>query len=148
MLQNVEEEWMVVKESKFQRDKVIVVKQERIGLPLNGGKSDCGSLTRSEIYISAQWAVVPCCFLGNSMFYKESDNYWKDITDLAEEYSVNVFDLIATDERSVSSIVNRGFDWIYESLSTTKALSICYRNCNSKTAPFAVGQTHKNTKIL
>jgi MoaA/NifB/PqqE/SkfB family radical SAM enzyme len=148
MLRHVSDYDMERKEKDFTKSKIITSKQEKIGLPLNGGKSDCGSLTRSEIYISAQWAVVPCCFLGNSMFYKESDRYWKDLTDLAEQYGVNVFDLIATDERLVSSIVDRGFDWIYESLTTTKALSICYHQCNSKTAPFAVGQAHKNTKIL
>jgi sulfatase maturation enzyme AslB (radical SAM superfamily) len=148
MLQDVNEEWMVDKESKFQRDKVIRVKQERIGLPLNRGKNDCGSLERSEIYISAQWAVVPCCFLGNAMFNKESDCYYDDIVNLAKQHGVDIANLVATDDRTVASIVNAGFDWVYESLHTNDALSICYRACNSKTAPFAVGQTHRTYKKL
>jgi MoaA/NifB/PqqE/SkfB family radical SAM enzyme len=148
MLRDVTERDMERKESDFAKNKIITIKQERFGLPLNGGRSDCGSLTRREIYISAQWAVVPCCFLGNAMFYKESDRYWKDLTDLATQHGVDVSTLVATNERSVASIVNQGFDWIYESLHTTDALSICYSNCNSKTAPFAVGQAHRTFKKL
>lgn len=148
MLRDVSERDMERKESDFAKNKIITIKQEHIGLPLNGGKSDCGSLTRREIYISAQWAVVPCCFLGNAMFYKESDRYWKDLTDLATQYRVDVSNLVATNERSVAHIVNEGFDWIYESLHTTDALSVCYSNCNSKTAPFAVSQAYRTFKKL
>jgi hypothetical protein len=82
------------------------------------------------------------------MFYKESDRYWKDFTDLATQHRVDVSNLMASDERSVAHIVNEGFDWIYESLHTTDALSTCYSNCNSKTAPFAVGQVHRTFKKL
>lgn len=148
MLEQVPEEQLAIKENFFRKNKVIVVKQEALNLPLVGGKGDCGSLTRREIYISAQWAVVPCCFLGNAMFYKESDRYFKDIVDLAGKHGADVSNLFATDERSVASIVNSGFDWVYESLTTADALSICYRNCNSKTAPFAVGQANRTFKKL
>lgn len=148
MLPEVEEWSMVAKETKFQRDKVIQVKQERRGQPLNGGKSDCGSLTRNEIYISAQWAVVPCCFLGNAMFYKESDRYYDDMVNLAKSHSVDISTLVANDSRTVASIVDAGFDWVYESLHTTDALSTCHQNCNSKTAPFAVSQVHRTYKKL
>lgn len=148
MLHDVDEKWMVLKEAKFQRDKVILMQQERRGLPLNGGKSDCGSLNRSEIYISAQWAVVPCCFLGNAMFYKESDRYYDDMVNLAKSHGVDISNLIATDDRTVASIVDAGFDWVYESLDTTNALSTCHQNCNSTTAPFAVGQAHRTLKKL
>lgn len=148
MLRDVNEHDMERKEQDFQRNKVITIKQEKINLPLAGGKADCGSLTRREIYISAQWAVVPCCFLGNLMFYKESDRYFKDTVDLADKHGVDVSKLVATDERSVATIVNAGFAWVYENLATTDALSVCYSNCNSKTAPFAVGQTHRTFKKL
>lgn len=148
MLQDIEPSWMEVKEAKFQQHKVIQVKQERRAQPLNGGKSDCGSLTRNEIYISAQWAVVPCCFLGNAMFYKESDRYYDDMVNLAKQHGRDIADLVATDDKTVASIVNAGFDWVYESLHTTDALSTCYQNCNSKTAPFAVGQANRTFKKL
>jgi len=148
MLQDMSEGDMVRKEEMYQEQKILVIKQEKISKPLSGGRQDCGSLIRGEIYISAQWAVVPCCFLGNAMFYKESERYFADIVDLAKEHGVDVSDLVATDNRTVASIVDAGFDWVYESLHTDKALSVCYNNCNSKTAPFAVGQTHRTFKKL
>lgn len=142
MLQDVDEKQLMFKEDKFRQGKIITMQQERIGQPLNGGKSDCSSLTRSEIYISAQWAVVPCCFLGNAMFYKESDRYYNDMVNLAKQHGVDISNLVATDDRTVADIVDTGFDWVYESLKTNDALSICYKNCNSKSAPFAVSQSH------
>lgn len=148
MLRDVNERDMERKEVSFQQHKTITIKQEKTSTPLNGGKQDCGSLNRQEIYISAQWAVVPCCFMGNLMFYKESDRYFADMVDLAKEHGVDVSGLVATDDRSVATIVNEGFDWVYESLHTNRALSVCYSNCNSKTAPFAVGQGHRTFKKL
>jgi len=148
MLENTSEHVQSQKEIKFRNNNTITVEQKKIGLPLSNGKEDCGSLIRNEIYISSQWAVVPCCFLGNAFFNKESDNYYQDIIDLAGKYRVDISSLYASDDRPVSSIVNQGFSWIYESLHTTDALSICYRHCNSKTAPFAVGQAHITFKKL
>ena len=148
MLHDVDEQIQKRKEQAFQLNKVITVRQEKTNLPLAGGKADCGSLTRREIYISAQWAVVPCCFIGNLMFYKESDSHFKDIVDLANRHGADVSMLVATDERSVANIVNAGFDWVYENLATADAPAVCYRNCNSKTSSFVIGQTNRTFKEL
>ncbi len=148
MLQTIAEQDIIKKETYFKKNAVIFTPQEQINRPLAGGKSDCGSLTRREIYISAQWAVVPCCFLGNMMFYKESDCYYHDAQLLAEKHGRKLSDLTASDDRTVATIVNEGFDWVYENLDKESALSICYRNCNSADAPYAVSQVHSTVKKL
>jgi MoaA/NifB/PqqE/SkfB family radical SAM enzyme len=143
MLQDVvlTEELMTRREEKLKQH-IITTTQQKINKPLIGGKRDCGSYTNKNIYISAQWAVVPCCFIGNLMFNKETDRHYKDMLDLAAEYNVDVSNLVARDDRPVSAIVDLGFNWIYNSLPTSKALSICYRHCNSTTAAFTAGQLH------
>jgi malonyl CoA-acyl carrier protein transacylase len=82
------------------------------------------------------------------MFYKESDMHFKDAVDLADRHGVDLSMLVATDERSVANIVNAGFDWVYENLATTDALSVCYSNCNSKTSSFVIGQANRTFKEL
>ena len=78
----------------------------------------------------------------------QSDRYYDDMVNLAKSHGVYIANLIATDDRTVASIVDAGFDWVYESLHTTNALSTCHQNCNSATAPFAVGQAHRTLKKL
>jgi MoaA/NifB/PqqE/SkfB family radical SAM enzyme len=148
MLRDVSEHLMERREKNFQQNKVITMRQEKTNLPLAGGKADCDSLKRHEVYISAQWTVVPCCFMGNLMFYKESDSYFKDAVDLANKHGVDLSKLVATNERSVANIVNAGFDWVYENLDTADALAVCYSNCNSKTSSFVIGQANRTFKEL
>jgi hypothetical protein len=40
--------------------------------------NNCESLRDSSVYISANWAVVPCCFIGNIFINKHQDRRYSD----------------------------------------------------------------------
>ncbi len=101
---------------------------------------NCDSLREQSIYIGANWTVTPCCFLGILSFTKDSDHRYDNFIQAANQSGLSLEDLTATDLLPVSAIVNRGFDWIYDRITTERALTGCYYHCHPKDANYRVSQ--------
>jgi MoaA/NifB/PqqE/SkfB family radical SAM enzyme len=104
----------------------------------------CDSLRERQIYIGADWSITPCCFIGILTFTQKRDRRFANFHERLTEQGLDLADLKATDDRPVSSIINRGFDWIYDSITTDKALTSCYFHCHPKDAPFRQSQDNLN----
>jgi len=100
----------------------------------------CDSLRERSIYVGANWTVTPCCFLGILSFTKESDHRYDNFVQAAQESNIDLNSLTATNTQTVKSIVDSGFDWIYDRITTDKALTGCYFHCHPKDANYRVSQ--------
>ena len=93
--------------------------------------NDCESLERKEIYITAGWSVMPCCFLGSVIDdIKGFDHRTENFKRRANENNVNLDLYSCQNSGSVKDIVNNlGFDWIYNNLLSNPLLA-CYHSCH------------------
>ena len=100
----------------------------------------CDSLRERSIYIGANWVVTPCCFLGILSFTRDSDHRYDNFVQAAQQAGVDFDAITANDTQTVAQIVDRGFDWIYDRITTPQALTGCYYHCHPKDANYRVSQ--------
>lgn len=100
----------------------------------------CDSLRERSIYVGANWSVAPCCFLGILSFTQKSDHRYDNFVQAAAQANVGFDDITASDAQTVANIVDRGFNWIYDRITTDQALTGCYYHCHPKDAKFRVSQ--------
>ena len=110
--------------------------------------NNCDSLRDSSIYVGGNWSVAPCCFLGILSFTKEYDHRYKNFYDALTDAGLTMADLIASDSMSVKNIIDRGFAWIYNRITTDKALTGCVYHCHPDKSNFRVSRANLITSIL
>lgn len=102
--------------------------------------NNCDSLREQSIYVGANWTVTPCCFLGILSFTRDSDHRYDNFVQAAESAGLTLDDLTSTNDLPVSAIVDRGFEWIYDRITTDRALTGCYFHCHPKDSNYRVSQ--------
>ena len=107
---------------------------------------NCDSLREHMIYVGGVWTVVPCCFLGVISFTREGDNRYDNLVKALAENNLTLEDLKASETQTVADIVDRGFDWIYNRITTPQALTACYNHCHPKDSAFRVSQSDMKLK--
>ena len=93
--------------------------------------NNCESLRDSSIYIAANWAVVPCCFIGSIFINKHQDHRYNNFIENMTAAGIDEKSYIATGQATIKDIVTDvGFDWIYNSL-LSNPLKTCYASCHN-----------------
>lgn len=93
--------------------------------------NNCESIREKSIYITSNWIVMPCCFLGATVINKEYDYKYRELMDLIVSENKTFSDFIAREENTVRNIIeNHSFDWIYKKLETDYPLKTCYNACH------------------
>ena len=103
---------------------------------------NCDSLKFKSIYIGGNWSVAPCCFLGILSFTQTTDYRFENFSNALTEAGLTMQDLIA-DNKTVREIVDRGFDWIYNRITTPNALTACFNHCHPNKSNFRMSQSTK-----
>ena len=98
------------------------------------------------IYVGGDWTVVPCCFLGTIAFTREGDDRYQNFINALAENNLTLEDLKANNTQTVADIVDRGFDWIYNRITTPQALTACYKHCHPKDSAFRASQADMKSK--
>lgn len=107
---------------------------------------NCDSLRERMIYIGGDWTVVPCCFLGAISFTREGDNRYDNLVNALRENNLTLEDLKASDTQTVVDVVDRGFNWVYDRITTPRALTACYNHCHPKDSAFRASQSDMKSK--
>lgn len=107
---------------------------------------NCDSIREQMIYVGGDWTVVPCCFIGTLSFTLNSDNRYENFINALAENNLTLEDLKANNTQTVPDIVDRGFDWIYDRITTPRALTACYHHCHPKDAAFRIMQADMKSK--
>ena len=112
--------------------------------------NNCDSLRDKSIYIGGNWSVAPCCFLGILSFTKQYDHRYDNFYAALTEAGLTMDSLLASDSFSVKDIINRGFDWIYDRITTDKALTGCVYHCHPDKSNFRISRANLIThnKVL
>jgi len=105
---------------------------------------NCESLRTRSIYVGADWSVAPCCFIGVLSFTRETDHRYASFATALAEAGLTLQDLIAS--TTVSAIVDRGFDWIYNRITTDRALMSCFHSCHPDKSNYRISQATKLAK--
>jgi len=93
--------------------------------------TNCESLRDSSIYIAANWAVVPCCFIGSIFINKHQDHRYIEFMENMKAAGIDEQSYTATGQTTIKDIVtNVGFDWIYNNL-LSNPLKTCYSSCHN-----------------
>jgi len=103
---------------------------------------NCDSLKFKSIYVGGNWSVAPCCFLGILSFTQTTDYRFENFSNALTEAGLTMQDLIA-DSKTVREIVDRGFDWIYNRITTSRALTGCFNHCHPNKSNFRMSQSTK-----
>ena len=111
--------------------------------PLPDPANNCDSLRLKQIYISGNWSVAPCCFIGVISIQKTFDYRYPNFLEQLNRAGYTEADLVANQGRTVKQIVNEGFDWIYSSLGTEKQLVACFKHCHPEKSNFRQSQNSK-----
>lgn len=136
---------LVRKEIKFKAGSMNLARRQdnTVALP---SLTNCDSLKFKQIYIGGDWCVSPCCFLGIMSFTKEYDHRYANFLDGLIEEGLTMDDLYATDTHTVKDIINRGFDWIYNRITTDRALTGCFYHCHPDKSNYRISQLTKVQK--
>lgn len=93
-------------------------------------KELCESLRDNSVYITSDWSVMPCCFLGAVIDSKNEDYRYDNFERSLSEVGKNPDDYKCNSSKRVKDIVNNnGLSWIYEKLAKTPMLA-CYLSCH------------------
>ena len=92
--------------------------------------ASCSSITESSIYIGSNWAVMPCCFLGNITMTRQTDHRWENFSKALTTAGFSLTDFNATNTKTVRQVFEQGFDWVYSRILTDRALVACSTNCH------------------
>ena len=109
---------------------------------------NCDSIRYKSIYIGGNWSVAPCCFLGAISFTKESDYRYENFYNALTDAGLTMDDLVASDSLTVKAIIDRGFDWIYNRITTDQALTACAHHCHPDKSNFRVSRDNVLTSTL
>lgn len=111
--------------------------------------TDCESIREKSIYITSNWTVMPCCFLGATVINKEHDCRYNELIELLSSKNILISDFIADENNTVKQIIeNRGFEWIYDKLETDSLLRACYDACHLTTSNYKkMWQKNKTTEF-
>jgi len=136
---------LVTKEIKLKAGNLNPTPRQDNTIPLPS-LSNCDSLKLKQIYVGGNWFVTPCCFLGIMSFTREYDHRYANFVDGLTEAGFTLEELYVTDNRSVKDIVNKGFDWIYNRITTDRALTGCFYHCHPDKANYRISQATKIQK--
>jgi len=106
---------------------------------------NCDSLKRKQIYVGGNWSVSPCCFLGVMSFTQTGDHRFENFQVALKQAGLTMQDLVA-DNKTVRDIVDRGFDWIYDRITTNRALTGCFYHCHPDKSNYRISQATKLAK--
>lgn len=136
---------LIIKEAKLKAGKLnpAIRQDNNIALP---SLDNCDSLKLKQIYIGGNWFVTPCCFLGAISFTREYDHRYANFVDGLAEAGFTLEELYVTDKRSVRDIVNTSFDWIYNRITTERALTGCFNHCHPNKANYRLSRANIITK--
>ena len=112
--------------------------QEHNNIPLLS-LDNCDSLKFKSIYIGGNWSVAPCCFLGIMSFTQTGDHRFENFLNALTEAGLTMQDLVA-DTKTVGQIVDRGFAWIYDRITTERALTGCFYHCHPDKSNYRASQ--------
>ncbi len=105
--------------------------------------SECESFTNNSIFITADWFVVPCCYMGYLSFDNNTHWAYDDFITKLQDQGLEYSSFFAQGNKKVRDIVN--FSWIYRNALTDNALNICSRNCNKSTSVWKIAKgQHKD----
>jgi MoaA/NifB/PqqE/SkfB family radical SAM enzyme len=131
---------MINKEANYRAGKINSRNEHNsISLP---SLDNCDSLKRRSIYIGGNWSVAPCCFLGILSFTQSGDHRYQNFLDALTAAGLTEKDLLA-EQQTVREIVDRGFAWIYDRITTDRALTGCYYHCHPDKSNYRIGQATK-----
>jgi MoaA/NifB/PqqE/SkfB family radical SAM enzyme len=106
--------------------------------------TNCDSLRQRSIYVGGNWSVAPCCFLGILSFTQTTDHRFENFHNALTEAGLTMQDLIAG-TLTVSEIVDRGFAWIYDRITTDRALTGCFYHCHPNKSNYRASQATKTS---
>jgi len=131
---------LVKKELRF-KNRSFKALAEHNDIPLPS-LDNCDSLRSKQVYVGGNWSVAPCCFLGIMSFTRETDHRYENFYNALTEAGLTMNDLIASDFLSVKDIIDRGFDWIYDRITTDKALTGCSYHCHPNKANYRISRSN------
>ena len=134
------EKELIQREANFKAGRLLAL-QEHNNIPLPS-TDNCDSLRYKSIYIGGNWNVAPCCFLGHISITKESDHRYENLAHAMQQAGFDYNDFIAG-QLTVKQIVDRGFDWIYDRITTDKALTGCFYHCHPNKSNYRASQASK-----
>jgi MoaA/NifB/PqqE/SkfB family radical SAM enzyme len=115
--------WIQIQQNSF------VASQQSGGVELN--ESHCSSLKHvsggHSVYINASWLVTPCCHISNTLLMQSLSRYHDNLQQAMQDNGITQQSITASNSNTVSSIVDRGFGWIYNTLPTS--LAVCSHTC-------------------
>jgi MoaA/NifB/PqqE/SkfB family radical SAM enzyme len=131
---------LIQKELNYQAGRIVSrAEHNSIALP---SRDNCDSLKFGSIYIGGNWSVAPCCFLGILSFTQTGDHRYENFVTALTEAGLTMADLVAG-KQSVREIVDRGFAWIYDRITTERALTGCFYHCHPDKSNYRVSQATK-----
>lgn len=134
----VSEKALKLKEEQYKQGTVKSHNQIHNTIPLPDIKH-CDSINYKSIYVGANWSVAPCCFIGAISFTGPDDDRRENFVNALHAAGLTESDLIVTS--TVKNIVERGFDFIYDKITTSSALSACYKHCHPTKSNYRISQS-------
>ena len=101
------------------------------------GQISCHSI--GSLYITGDWHVVPCCFIGNSMLMPEISTY----NDTVKQYpNLNEIVHIKGKDKTVRQAWEEMNNWkkLFEAMNTENTFEVCKKHC-TVSGSFNVGRT-------
>lgn len=145
LVRTIREQDLQFKEKQFLTKNSFQAKQTHNTIPLPS-LTNCDSLAKQEIYVGGDWTVVPCCYIGTIAFTRTGDWRYENFVNAMTENNLTFDDLKASNTQTVADIVDRGFDWIYNRITTPQALTACYNHCHPKDSKFRISQADMKSK--
>jgi len=135
----VSEAGMRAKESRYKQGN-IQIRQEHNNIALPS-LDNCDSIRLKSIYIGANWSVAPCCFIGALSFTGKGDGRYDNFINALAGAGLTENDLIA--HSTVREVVEQGFDFVYDRITTESALTACFKHCHPDKSNYRVSQATK-----